>query len=948
MRFPLTILFSLGWLSLALSQVEFNQANHLIHDQKIRSTLSIGLADMNDDYKDDLVLLDQGTDLILAYQSAPGLPFQMHENGSILDNPAWALSLGDLDNDGISEIFACGINTFGNIYKKNPSGNYGFQQLLFGLTFPQNSNMADIDNDGWLDVFICDERAYNDLFLNDGSGGMVYNDYIDMHTIPESDNSGNYGSEWVDFDDDRDIDLFITKCKPAITEPDDPLRINVLFENDGSQHYSENGDKFGLRSGAQSWTGTFGDLDNDGDLDCFVSNHDTTHVIYINMNNDTFVDLTKQWMEPLRSSSIQAAIRDFDNNGFMDIYVTGDIDYMIWNQGNGQMSVEKNPMGLLNVFTFATGDLNDDGFLDIIASHGGLNFAGDYDDVLWLNKANDNHYIKCSFWGVESNRKGVGTKVKLYSDLGVQTRDVRIGESYGTTNSGNVHFGLGSLEQADSMYVYWPSGQVDVYYDIQSNQQYLLHESKCMSPFLHIVYEGDNVLCAGESLSLEVPGGFDQYIWSTGESASVIEIDGETEVSFRGIDENGCVHQSNITKIWMDPDESPEIYFVEGSDINCIGDAVTLTTDPAESYQWSDGEISQTIEVSAPGNYSVNIEGECRSFNSDTLWVDFFEVSPPVLVDSLTVHEVGPIDLVAEGENISWYSDEWSVEAIGEGNVFHVWVDSDTSFYADAFAEHQADLSSVGMAEHMGTALGGVNLNSGLMFNCFHPFVLEQVKVIADEAAFRTIELKQIEEDSGEELLLATQRVFVEEGSQYIDLNFELMEGLHYILTTNADSNLLHLGTKSPALYRSNEGVSFPYTLDGIMEMTTSLHGPSYYYYFFDWQVRPKSISCTSERVGVQIILDTLSHVPPSTEEPMAWIVHPNPALNSLHISPSSTVDEEILIAFINVQGIRCLERWVLPGEEVDLSSLASGLYQLIISSAQGAEVHRQKLVVVD
>jgi hypothetical protein len=274
-------------------------------------------------------------------------------------------------------------------------------------------------------------------------------------------------------------------------------------------------------------------------------------------------------------------------------------------------------------------------------------------------------------------------------------------------------------------------------------------------------------------------------------------------------------------------------------------------------------------------------------------------------------------------------------------------MDSDTSFYAGAFAEHLADVSSVGMVDHMGTALGGVNLNSGLMFNCFHTFYLESVKLIADEAAFRTIELKQLEEDSGEEIVLAAKTIFIEEGSQYIDLGFEITEGLHYILTTNVDSNLVYLGTKSPGLYRSNEGVSFPYTLDGVVELTTSLHGPLYYYYFFDWQVRPKSISCYSERVGVHVVLDTLTDVPPASEEALEWIVHPNPMTTSLRISPSSPLEGEVQLEMTNVQGIRSLERWVMTGEEIDLSGISPGLYQLILRSAQGEEVHRQKLVVV-
>lgn len=937
------------WQSLT-AQIGFTEANHLIHDEKIRSTLSIGVADMNDDYKDDIVFLEQGTDLIVAYQSAPGLPFRMVRSGTILDNPAWALSLGDLDDDGIAEIFACGINTFGNIFRLNPNGTYGFQQLLFGLTFPQNSNMADIDNDGMLDVFVCDERAYNDLYLNDGTGNMVYNDFIDMNTVPPSDNSGNYGSEWVDFDGDRDIDLFITKCKPAIVDPEDPLRVNVLFVNDGNQQYTEQADAFGLNSGAQSWTGSFGDLDNDGDLDCFVSNHDTTHVIYENIDNDTFIDVTGQWMTPFKSSSIQAAIRDFDNNGYMDIYVSGDLDYMIWNSGNRTMTVEKNPLGLLDVFTFATGDLNDDGFLDIVASHGGLNYAGDYDDVVWLNDGNNNRYIKLSFLGEETNRKGVGVKVNLFSELGIQTRDVKIGESYGTTNSGNVHIGLGVLDVVDSIYVYWPSGVIDKHYNLQANQHYLLHEGKCISPFLNIEFDGDNVLCEGDTIELQVPGGFAEYQWSNGQNTPSIALSEEATITFRGVDEYGCVHQSNIEKILFEPDETPIIHIEAGGLINCLGTTVWLTTDEANAYHWSNGAETQSVNVIQPAIYTVTITGKCAEFISDPVFIDFFEVSPPEFSeDTLVIEEPSILTLSALGREVHWFADEVTADPLAVGDFETGLIDRDTVFYAADFDHHIAEIQSVGMKEHQGTPLGGSNLNSGLMFNCFADGMLEQVKVITDIAGYRTIELKQLDEETGEEALINSKRIFAETGSQYLDLDFPLIPGIGYILTTNQDSNLVNLGTKSPMFYRSNAGVSYPYVLEEILEMTTSLHGPSYYYYFFDWKVRPESIACFSDRIPLSIVLDTITtHIPGNHLGLSDWGILPNPSTGSISIhGPLEQVYGMARISIYNGYGQQVLDKLISEDPCIDLHGLTEGVYWVVIREDKRTVLYRGKLMLL-
>jgi hypothetical protein len=945
----LILIFSLSLLLLdGISQVPFDNGNHLIGNRSVRSALSLGIADMNGDYKDDIVFMDQGTDLLIAYQNAPAIPFKLKGSGQILDNNAWALSLGDLDNDGISEVFACGINTFGNIFKLDQSGKYVFTQLLIGLTFPQNSNFADINNDGWLDVFICDERAYNDLFLNDQTGNMVYDDFIDMHTVPASNDSGNYGSEWVDFDDDRDIDLFITKCKPAIVDPNDPLRLNVLFVNDGNQNYTELAEQYGLKNGAQSWTGSFGDLDNDGDLDCFVSNHDTTHVIYENIGNH-FVDVTTEWMVPLRSSSIQAAIRDFDNNGFMDIYVTGDIDYMLWNKGDRSFEVEENPLGLLNVFTFATGDLNDDGFLDIVSGHGLLNMPGNYDDVIWLNRTNKNHYLKISFYGEGSNRKGVGTKVKLYSQLGIQTRDVKIGESYGTTNSGNVHFGLEDVTQVDSMEVYWPSGQVDRYYAIDADQHLLAHEAKCLSPFIDIQHDGDNVICEGEEIELWVPGLFDTYEWSNGQKTPTIKVTSDADIFFKGTDENGCVHHSNIKKIYFEPDETPELSFFFGQAINCEGATVTLKAPDATAYQWSTGETGQFLYIEQPGDYTVTITGKCAEFESEPMQIDFFYVPVPELAkDTIELTEPAALTLEAVGNEILWFKDPEDISPIAIGNLETGVLDRDTAFYVSNRDKHIAQQLSVGMAEHMGTALGGANLNSGLMFNCFKAFTLEQFKVITDLAGYRTFELQQLDEDSGSVTLLDSRRLWVDTGSQYLDLNFFIEPGVDYILTTNPDSNLVNLGTKSPALYRSNQGVAYPYSIMDILEITTSLHGALYYYYFFDWKVRPESISCQSEKIAQYVVIDTVTNMVNPLEGNYLFI-HPNPASDAISLSsgPGSTAADSYKMVIQNQKGETLRIMDIKMGEDIPLGSLSSGIYILSVVSKSGKIVLVDKLVVI-
>ena len=84
--------------------------------------------------------------------------------------------------------------------------------------FLQGVNFIDIDNDGWSDVFACHDDAESRAYLNDQQGNFSFDpNLISTETVPISDNSGNYASIWTDYDNDGDIDLYISKCRLGVT-----------------------------------------------------------------------------------------------------------------------------------------------------------------------------------------------------------------------------------------------------------------------------------------------------------------------------------------------------------------------------------------------------------------------------------------------------------------------------------------------------------------------------------------------------------------------------------------------------------------------------------------------------------------------------------------------------------------------------------------------------------
>ena len=177
---------------------------------------------------------------------------------------------------------------------------------------------------------------------------------IDFSTIPESDNSGNYSAIWFDADNDDDLDLYISKCSNDVPESTDPRRINSLYINNNGS-YIESASQFGLDIGDQSWAADSGDLDNDGDIDLVIVQHEAPHIIMEN-SNGTFLRHELMYQgQAILTPDLQVSISDFNNDGLQDILIAGQEDYLLVNQGSLSFSVDPNPFGNLRSSTFALG-----------------------------------------------------------------------------------------------------------------------------------------------------------------------------------------------------------------------------------------------------------------------------------------------------------------------------------------------------------------------------------------------------------------------------------------------------------------------------------------------------------------------------------------------------------------------------------------------------------------
>ncbi|WP_161555248.1 FG-GAP-like repeat-containing protein [Dokdonia sinensis] len=455
----------------AKAQLTFSDATDLLVNNNLRSGVAMAVTDVNNDGLDDIIRLDGAQNLEIEYQQEDG-SFTLAALGTGIGGP-WGMTIADVDDNGFNDIILGGSYDDLKLLKADASGTSFTVETLDGPNiFLQNANFVDINNDGNIDFFGCHDDGLSNPYKNDGSGNLTYDlGLIDTSSTVASDNSGNYGSIWMDYDNDGDLDLYISKCRQGVDDPMDGRRLNLLFQNDGNNNFTDVAESAGLLPMTQTWSTNFEDIDNDGDLDAVIVNHFSNHQIYANNGDGTFTDITAQTgVETALQEigfGIQVMMEDFDNNGFIDIYMTttdGD-DKILLNNGDITFTEAVNPFTRNgdHVQSAAVGDLNNDGFIDIIAGYAsGFNNPSDSaNDQLFLNNGNENNWIKLDLKGDESNSNGIGARIELYGDWGLQIREVRAGESYGTQNSLQTHFGIATATAIEKVIVRWPSGIVD-------------------------------------------------------------------------------------------------------------------------------------------------------------------------------------------------------------------------------------------------------------------------------------------------------------------------------------------------------------------------------------------------------------------------------------------------------------------------------------------------------
>lgn len=421
-------------------------------------TFKNGLVDMNGDHLDDIVAVGSTQIQVHRQLATGGFTVFNYTTTPAANLPSWSLAAGDFDDNGFTDLLYGGGGGV-TFMKANATGT-AFTEITFPqFVFSQRSNFIDINNDGNLDAFVCHDVAPNVYYLNDGQGNLVYN----QGGLGDVSDGGNYGSIWVDYDNDNDADLFIAKCRGAGS----PASIDELHQKNTNNTFTNVAVAANMASGVQTWSSAWGDFDNDGHMDALVGASSFAaggHRLMKNSGTGTFTNITVgSGFDNFNGTGIEYVAQDFNNDGFIDVWCAGS-NTIMYNNGNLTFSP--------SVVTFgqgALGDLNNDGFIDVMNGNN-----------LRINGGNANNWIKIGLNGITSNKQGIGARVEIYGSWGKQIRDIRSGDGFRYMSSLNAHFGIGTATAITQVIIRWPSGVVDTIQNPTINQLLVVTESSTL------------------------------------------------------------------------------------------------------------------------------------------------------------------------------------------------------------------------------------------------------------------------------------------------------------------------------------------------------------------------------------------------------------------------------------------------------------------------------------
>lgn len=345
----------------------------------------------------------------------------------------------------------------------------------------------------------------------------------------------------------------------------------------------------------------------------------------------------------------------------------------------------------------------------------------------------------------------------------------------------------------------------------------------------------------------------------------------------------------------------------------------------ASTFNWSFGDggsstqNSPTYTYNQAGTFNVKLVADGGNCGIDSITKNtFIVINTPPMPTSIgdTVCNNQTATLTANGSgNLTWYDAQIGGNVLGTGTTFTTPpLNSTTMYYVDNSTP--GPVGNVGPIDN--TIGGGANHSNGssqyLVFDVLKPCTIVSAWALAQGTAVRTFTLW---DNQGN--VIQTYPINIPDGASTVTLNIPLTPGNGYRLG----------GTGGVNLFRNSSGVTYPYTLNGVVSITGSSAGSSYYYYLYNWEV--KEADCNSERVLTEAFVEPCTGV---SENNIGNVVaYPNPANNLLTVEfelANSTTVELKISDITGKEVVRILPGNYAQGKNIvrtDISTLAEGMY---------------------
>jgi tetratricopeptide (TPR) repeat protein len=410
----------------------------------------------------------------------------------------------DLNNDGWLDLYVA-ASAGGARFLRNDSGRFVDISDRAGgpdNDFPtEGAGWADFDADGWVDLYCANyenwekHTYYPDALYQNRRGYLA--DVTKRAGIipPYAKDLAGRGVNWADFDDDGDQDCFVSNYR---------LCENFLWVNNGDSTFANRAGELGVSGDeVNGWYGhtigsTWGDFDNDGDLDLFTA--DLAHPRYIEFSNRSrlyenqgptayprFRDRRAELGIRYEETHSDPAWADVDNDGDQDLYITsiyeGRRSFLYENRGPDRESPSATRDAPFAEVTWLSGtrvyngwgcafaDFDNDGDQDLVVG------SGSGVKLFRNDTKNGNHWLRVRVIGAKANRVGIGCRVTITEKNGRrQVREVEGGKGTMSQNSLIQHFGLGRFLEPVTVEVRFGPGRTRVLKNVRPDRLLVVKE----------------------------------------------------------------------------------------------------------------------------------------------------------------------------------------------------------------------------------------------------------------------------------------------------------------------------------------------------------------------------------------------------------------------------------------------------------------------------------------